>query len=219
MNKITRICLVEDANEVRNSLKNRINNTDDLFCISDYSNGEDALADIPNQNPDIVIMDIGLPKMDGIETMFKIKMKNKDILFLVFTIFDDDSNVFNALRFGASGYILKGEKPNVIIEGIREILRNGGPMSPEISKKVLKSFSYFNEQNKALENLTHHQTEILKLISQGLQNKEIADILGIKEPGLRVQISKIYKKLHVNNKVEATLLYLNMNGVMNNNLS
>lgn len=219
MNKITRICLVEDANEVRNALKNRINSTKDLFCISDYSNGEDALADIPNQNPDIVIMDIGLPKMDGIETMFRIKRENENILFLVFTVFEDDGHVFNALKYGASGYILKGDKPNVIIDGIREILRNGGPMSPEISKKVLKSFSYFNKQNNGIENLTDHQTEILKLISQGLQNKEIADILNIKEPGLRVQISKIYKKLHVNNKVEATLLYLNKNNGQNNDLS
>ncbi len=212
MDHITRISIVEDAEEVRLALKNRINSTDDLFCITDYSNGEDALADIPNQNPDIVIMDIGLPKMNGIETMFKIKRQNENILFLVFTVFEDDGHVFNALKYGASGYILKGDKPNVIIDGIREILVNGGPMSPEISKKVLKSFSFFNDQNDAFENLTDRQTEILKLISTGLLNKEIADKLAIGEPGLRVQINKIYKKLHVNNRVEATLLYIEKQG-------
>lgn len=206
--EVTRITIVEDATEVRLSLVKRINATDDLFCITSYGNGNDALKNIPKDQPQVVIMDIGLPDMSGIECMLKLKLAFPDMTFLVFTVFDDDSHVFDALKSGASGYILKGGRPSAVVEAIRESRTGGGPMSPEISKKVLNSFHKYGPTNPHIESLTAHQIKILKLISDGLLNKEIADKLGITLGSMKVQINRIYQKLHVNNRVEAVNTYL-----------
>lgn len=213
MSRSTRVSIVEDTLEVRRALRERINETDDLFCITDYESGEEALMNLPLDQPDIVIMDIGLPKMSGIECMLHLKIKYPEMTFLMFTVFDDESNVFDALKAGASGYILKGERPSRVIEAIREFKNGGGPMSPEISKKVMDSFHRFGPTNPNVENLTEHQLNILKMISEGLLNKEIADKLNITLGSIKVQISRIYAKLHVNNRVEAINKYLGKNRI------
>lgn len=213
MNQFTRISIVEDTDHIREILKSRINDTDDLFCITDYCTAEDAIRDLPVAKPDVVIMDIGLPGKSGIECMMQVKSKCPEMIFLMFTVFDNDENVFDALKAGASGYILKEEKPSGVIKAIRDFLEGGGPMSAEIAKKVMESFHRFGPANAHVEDLTAHQLNILKQISQGLLNKEIANNLGITLGSMKVQINRIYKKLEVNNRVEAINKYLGQNRV------
>lgn len=213
MNNYTRISIVEDTKEIREAVLKRINQTDDLFCITAYENGEDALKQIPEDKPEIVIMDLGLPNLSGIECILRLKLKCPEIIFLVFTVFDDEGHVFEALKAGANGYLLKDEGPSGIIKAIRAFKSGGGPMSPEISKKVLQSFHRFGPTNPNVEKLTPHQLKILQMISQGLLNKEIADRLDITLGSMKVQINRIYKKLHVNNRVEAVNKYLGKNRV------
>ena len=213
MYECTRISIVEDTFEIRDALRKRINETDDLYCITDYDSGEDALKNLPHDQPDIVIMDIGLPGMNGIECMLPLKLAHPKMTFLMFTVFEDDSSVFDALKAGASGYILKGDKPSGVINAIREFQNGGGPMSPAISKKVMKSFHRFGPDNPNVEKLTSHQLRILQYLSDGLLNKEIADKLGIKLGSIKVQLNRIYTKLHVNNRVEAVNKYLGKNRV------
>lgn len=207
MTQYTSICIVEDTTYIREILHKRINETDDLFCAGTFGSAEEAIEKLPTIKPDIAIMDIGLPGKNGIECMLQVKDLCPDTGFLMFTVFDNDEHVFNALKAGASGYILKDEKPSGVINAIREYLDGGGPMSADIAKKVLSSFHQTTTSHPDVETLTDHQKRILDMISQGLLNKEIANTLGITEGSIKVQINRIYKKLHVNNRVEAINKY------------
>lgn len=204
----TTICIVEDAKVISDILELRINRTDDMKCLATYNNAEAAIRRIPDLNPDIVIMDIGLPGASGIEAITSIKQRQPGIAFLVFTVFDNDDNIFNALKAGAAGYIMKDEKPSGVIAAIREFLDGGAPMSAAIGKRVLQSFRD-QPQTPSREDmdLSPRQLEILELISKGHLNKEIADKLCITEGSVKVQVSRIYKKLQVNNRVEAINRY------------
>lgn len=213
MQKFIRVSIVEDTDHIRDILKSRINSTEDIYCITDYNNAETALKGLPDANPDLVIMDIGLPGMSGIECMMKVKAKCPDMAFLMFTVFDNDEHVFDALKAGASGYIMKDEKPSGVIRAIREYVSGGAPMSSDIARKVMESFHRFGPKNQYIETLTPHQLNILKQISDGLLNKEIAANLNITEGSIKVQINRIYKKLQVNNRVEAINKYLGQNRI------
>jgi len=202
------ISIVEDQVEIGSSLKTYINTQTEFCCDVHYPNALDALSGIPSCKPDIVICDIGLPDMNGVECMKIILLKTSTIKFIMFTVFDTDTLLFDALKVGASGYILKNDSFTDIVEAIREVNIGGGPMSPEIAKKVIASFQKANTNNK-LECLTDHQKRILKYISDGLLNKEIADLLHVHEGTIKVQITTIYKKLQVNNRVEASNIFRN----------
>lgn len=200
------VCIVEDDLSIGSTLKTKINKSEDYYCQDHFLNAEDAVEGITKNNPDLVIMDIGLPGMSGIECMDMVLSKFPAIRVVMFTIFDDDEQLFKALKKGASGYILKNDSFKEIIGALNELVLGGGPMSPEIALKVLKSFKVKARNNK-LEILTKHQIDILRLISEGLLNKEIASKIGCTEGSIKVQISRIYKKLQVNNRVEATMIY------------
>ena len=201
----TRIIVVEDIDEIRESVRNRIARTPGLSCIGAYSNAEDALQRIPEKMPDVVVMDIGLPYMNGIECMLRIKIKHPEIKFLMFTVFDHDEKIFEALKAGADGYILKESGAAGAIRAIEELKQGGAPMSSTIAKKVLRSFHHFAPPDESVENLTARQVEILQLLADGLLYKEIAERLypPISEGGLKQHINRIYKKLEVNNRTEA----------------
>jgi len=207
MSSYTSICIVEDTDHIRDILHNRINETEDLFCAGAFDSAERALEELPQIKPDVVIMDIGLPGKNGIECMMEVKSSCPATAFLMFTVFDNDEHVFDALKAGAAGYIMKDEKPSGVINAIREYLGGGGPMSAEIAKKVLSSFHHKKQSHPDVEALTDHQRRILDLISKGHLNKEIANTLGITEGSIKVQINRIYKKLQVNNRVEAINKY------------
>ena len=203
-NKI--ISIVEDSEEIGSSLKTYLNGHTPYCCDRHYLNGNIAIEGILSCKPELVIMDIGLPDMTGLECMSRIKKTNQNILFLIFTVFDSTDILFKALADGADGYILKDYSNEMIAHAIKECLHGGGPMSPEIARKVISSFNK-SIVNSKLVTLTAHQSKILGMVADGYLNKEIADRLSIKEGTVKVQISSIYKKLQVNNRVEASMLY------------
>lgn len=200
------ISIIEDQLEIGLGLKDYINKHTDYICDIHYINATDALLGIPSCKPDLVICDIGLPDLSGVECMKRLLVKVPETKFIMFTVFDTDAYLFEALKCGASGYILKDDSLSEIIGAIKEVVNGGGAMSPEIAKKVIQSF-HQNINSKKIECLTDHQVDILKYIADGLLNKEIADTLHINEGSVKVQISTIYKKLSVNNRVEAVNLF------------
>ncbi|HQU60888.1 MAG TPA: response regulator transcription factor, partial [Saprospiraceae bacterium] len=168
---------------------------------------------LPQQRPDLVLMDIGLPKMNGVECMIRVKLQAPEVDFLMFTVFDNDEYVFEALKAGAVGYVLKSERATGALRAIEEYAQGGAPMSRDIARKVLSSFHTHNKKaGEGFENLTPQQLLILEQLSQGLLNKEIADRLGISEGTVKQHNYAIYKKLQVNNRTEAVQKYLSSKG-------
>ena len=207
MKEMINISVVEDRPEIRNSLVRNIDRARGCKCISHYDNAEEALVNLPKDAPDLVLMDIGLPKMTGVECMIRILLSDAKMDFLMFTVFDNDEHVFSALEAGAIGYVLKGEGTIGVMNAIAEYREGGAPMSRHIAKKVLQSFSKKKKKND-FENLTKQQTIILEQLSEGLLNKEIGDRLGITERTVKQHNNAIYKKLQVNNRTEAVRKYL-----------
>ena len=206
-----RISIVEDTKDIRETIQKRLEKVEDMVCISFYENAEDALKGLPKDKPDVVLMDIGLPNMDGIECMFRVKHKHPEINFLMFTVFDDDKRVFNALKAGAGGYVLKMEPGKKIIEFLRELYNGGAPMSRAIASRVLQSFHI--SESPVKEKLSARELEILEKLAQGLLYKEIAAQISpqVTEGTIKQHIHNIYKKLQVNNRTEAINQYLGNN--------
>jgi DNA-binding NarL/FixJ family response regulator len=203
-----KICIVEDLPDIRNVLTERVNAEPGMACAGSYGDAESALGGLLYERPDAVIMDIGLPKMSGIECMVKVKSRYPDMRFLMFTVFENDDKVFDALKAGADGYILKREPSAKIIAALREILDGGAPMSRSIAQKVMHSFRTPPVEQPHHETLTARQAELLDLLAAGLPYKLIADRLSITEGTVKQHIHQIYQKLQVNNRVEAVNRYL-----------
>ena len=204
-----KISIIEDRPEIRNSLVRYINRNEGLTCISNYGSGEEALENLPKDRPNLVLMDIGLPKMNGVECMIRLGHSGLKTDYLMFTVFDDDVHVFEALKGGAIGYVLKSEGGVGVIKAIKEYEQGGAPMSRNIARKVLLSFNNNKiKLSKSFDSLTKRQSTILELISQGLLNKEIAARLGISERTVKQHNNAIYKKLQVFNRTEAVRKYL-----------
>ena len=209
MDQIKTVAIVEDVHVIRQRLVSRINKIPHLICLCDFATAEEAIEEIPKANPDLVIMDIGLPGMNGIQCMLELKKQHPEIGVLMYTIFDTDETLFDALKCGANGYILKDEKSTGIIEAIDTYFEGGAPMSALIARKVMDSFHHIDTSKPIREVLSNRQQQILELISQGFLNKEIAAQLNLAEGTIKVQINRIYNKLEVNNRVEAVNKYLN----------
>ena len=204
-----KISVVEDQIDIRKGLMRSFSREIDMVCVSSYASAEEALSKIVIDDPDIILMDIGLPKMNGIECMIRLKLKNPEMEFLMFTVFEDNDQVFEALKAGAAGYILKEEGAHGVIKAIRELKRGGAPMSRNIAKKVLTSFSQNQKSiNSSFENLTNQQQLVLELLAEGLLNKEIGDRMGISERTVKQHNNAIYKKLQVNNRTEAARVFM-----------
>ena len=204
--RIIRVSLVEDVEEVRISLKNRILQTEGMTCVGDYADGETALAALLVEETDIVITDIGLPGISGIECMFRIKQQRADLRFLAFTVFDNDENVFEALKAGADGYVLKRDPTEKIIQAIQELYEGGSPMSRAVALKVLQSFRP-PPKKSADKILTVRETELLENLSKGLFYKEIASLMFISEGTVKQHVNHIYQKLQAQNRTEAINKY------------
>jgi len=204
MGKI-KVSIVEDIEDIRQGLGLLINSNDDFECIGTYSSSEDILADIENKTPDVIIMDIGLPGMSGIECTRLIKDKFPAIQIMICSVYEDDERLFAALVAGANGYILKRTSPEILLQSIKEIYQGGSPMSSHIARKVVVAFQ---SQKPILAgdnnfNLSKREIEILNLLSEGFRNKEIAKQLYISVHTVRSHIYNIYEKLHVQSRVEA----------------
>lgn len=197
------ICIIEDIPEINEGLVDLLEKDHRFSIIGNFTTAEKAMLEIPQLMPDIVISDINLPDKSGIDALKYIKNLFSQIQFIMFTIYEDSDQVFDALKSGASGYILKNTTPNKIIESIIELSEGGSPMSPSIARKVINTFNS-NLSSKKVENLlTHREFEVLELLSKGFLYKEIADQLSISISTVKRHINHIYEKLQVQNKTEA----------------
>jgi DNA-binding NarL/FixJ family response regulator len=197
-----RISIVEDIPEIREGLKSIVQGESSLKCVNAYPTASEAYTGLTDNPPDIVIMDINLPDSSGLVCMQKVKALHPDILFMIFTIYEDSEQIFQALSLGASGYLLKNTSPEKIVEALHDLYNGGAPMSASIAKKVILSFqSPIN--GKPAEILSAREHEVLVLLSKGLFYKEIAEKLFISVGTVRQHIHHIYKKLQVQNRTEA----------------
>jgi DNA-binding NarL/FixJ family response regulator len=197
------LAIVEDLDEVRDGLKNFISLSSDFKVLDTFKTAEVALVDIPRLKPDIVIMDINLPGMNGIECIKQVKDKSQGTQFMMFTVYENDEKVFEALKAGASGYLLKNTGLVQLIESLKELYNGGSPMSANIARKLVTVFREKEKITEPVENLSNRENEILQLLAKGLLYKEIAEQLKISVSTVRQHIHHIYEKLHVQNRTEA----------------
>ncbi|RIV19845.1 DNA-binding response regulator [Fibrisoma montanum] len=207
MNTIT-VAIVEDKDEIRQSLSILIGGADGFVCQSAYATAEDALLDLPGHPVDIVLMDIGLPGMNGIDCVRQLKPLCPQTQFMMCTAYDEDELVFEALKAGANSYILKRSAPHKLLEAISELHQGGSPMSSTIARKIVGSFYQAPARSSELDVLTSREREILDRLSKGYSHKEVADELFISPTTVRKHIFNIYEKLQVHSKVEAVNKYL-----------
>ena len=196
------VCIIEDIPDIQEGLAAIIRNDGRLTLLCCYGTAEEAIADLPARNPNVVLADINLPRKSGIECVAEIKSHCPDIQFIMFTIYEDNDQVFEALKAGASGYILKNTEPHKIIEAIIELHEGGSPMSPKIARKVLQSFNNTGP-NPVHALISKREREVLELLSKGFLYKEIAETLNISLSTVKRHLNHIYDKLQVQNKTEA----------------
>ena len=204
------VAIVEDNNDIRLALEQIIESSDDYTLAGSCISGEEALVKLPILNPKVVLMDIGLGGISGIEVVRELKATNPEILFMMCTIYDEDEKIFEALSAGANGYILKKTSPAKLLEGIKELIEGGAPMSSQIARKVVAAFQKkpaATSVGSALDVLSKRENEILEMLSTGLLYKEISDKLTISSETVRKHVYHIYEKLHVSNRIEAVNKY------------
>ncbi len=204
-----RIAVVEDDKTVREGLQILLNGSPGFSCVATYGNGEDAVADLSAVLPDVVLMDINLPGISGIECILALKEQKVPIQFIMLTVFEDSDDIFHSLSAGASGYLLKQTPPVKLLEAIQDVYRGGSPMSGEIARKVVQSFQHPLPDYAAANGLTKREDEILGYLVKGYFYKEIAGELFISVETVRTHIRNIYEKLQVRTRSEAILKYLN----------
>ncbi len=197
------LAIVEDLDEVRDGLKNFLALSSEFRILDTFKTAEEALYDIPRLKPDIVIMDINLPGMNGIECIRQLNEKSLATQFMMFTVYENDEKVFEALKAGASGYLLKNTGLLHMAEALKELHNGGSPMSANIARKLVTIFREEHADAEPTSELSKRENEILQWLSKGLLYKEIADQLGISVSTVRQHIHKIYEKLHVQNRTEA----------------
>jgi DNA-binding NarL/FixJ family response regulator len=196
-----KVIIIEDLEEIRKGYEFLINNSDD-FCCSGYANAEAAIDSVFFDKPEIILMDVNLPGISGIEATRILKEKLPKIHIIIFTVYENNESVFKALEAGASGYILKQTKPAQLLEAIKEVYNGGAPMSSSIAKMVVSSFQKKNMVDSE-EELTERENEILKLLSAGYRNKEVSEKLFISLSTVKSHVYNIYQKLHVSTRIEA----------------
>jgi DNA-binding NarL/FixJ family response regulator len=202
------VSIVEDNRETREALTARVNQAPSLRCLNAYASGELALRGIPTENPDVVLLDINLPGMSGIECVAKLKTLLPQLPMLMITTYEEAELIFDSLRAGAKGYLLKNTPPAELIQAIEQIHAGGAPMSMQIARKVVDYFGK-KQPSAEMERLSKREEEVLSLLAKGLLYKEIGDTLGIGLATVRTHIHRIYEKLHVQSRTEATVKFLN----------
>jgi len=203
MNLPISVAIVEDDRHYNNALKKIINYDNELNCTGQFYNGADALENLPGLQPKIVLMDINLPEKNGTELVRELKPVMEESEFIMCTSFEDDTHIYEALKAGAAGYIIKGDSLQEILSAIRDCCSGGAPMSFGIARRVLGFFHETNSEKPVLEELTKTENHVLEMLSEGLLYKEIADKKSVSLETVKKQVGNIYRKLHVNNKIEA----------------
>ena len=202
------VSIVEDHEQTRATIVSLLQKAPSLKCLSAYPTAEAALDGVPAQKPDVLLVDIRLPGLSGIQCVARLKSKMPDLRVLMLTTYEERELIFDSLRAGASGYMLKNTLRSELLQAVEQVEAGGAPMSMPIARKLV---GYFQEQSATasqVENLTEREREILTQLAKGLQYKEIADNIGVKLETVRSHIKHIYDKLHVRSRTEATLKFL-----------
>jgi DNA-binding NarL/FixJ family response regulator len=207
-----RVSIVEDDEEIRANLGHRIGGNNSFRLLGSYANAEAAFADLPRHTPDVVLMDINLPGVDGIECVRQLKPKMPDVQFVMLTVYEDNNRLFKSLVAGASGYLLKRTPPAKLLAAIREAHAGGSPMTPQIARRVVQHFQQAPQPSSEVQRLTPREQAVLDQLAKGFRYKEIVDNLGISSGTLHSYIRSIYNKLHVHSRTEAVVKYLNVDG-------
>lgn len=203
------VAIVEDNHDIRKALEQIISMTSEFELSCSCESGEDALIKLPIFLPHVVLMDIHLGGIDGIEVVRELKSTHPEILFMMCTVYEEDEKIFEALNAGASGYIIKKTAPSKLLDAIKELYEGGAPMSSQIARKVVSAFQQkpVASNNESLDILTKRELEILQMLAQGHVYKEISDKLNISSETVRKHVYNVYNKLHVSNRVEAVNKY------------
>jgi DNA-binding NarL/FixJ family response regulator len=204
---MTKIAIVEDNKTIRESLAEFVQTDSENNCVCACSTAEEALRVIPKHQPNIVLMDIQLPNLSGIECCAQLKRLLPSVQIIMVTVYEDTERIFKALRAGACGYLLKRCTPEELVSAIREVQQGGAPMSREIARKVIFSFQEPLVASEEVEDLSPREREILKLLAEGFSNKEIASRMGVTDGTVRWHLLHVYHKLHVRSRTEAALKY------------
>ena len=202
-----KVSIVEDDPKAREILVDWINRADGFRCVSNHGSGEDALARVPEHSPDVVLMDINLPGMNGAECVRRLKPLLAQTQYVMLTVYEDSDHIFQALQAGASGYLLKQTQKARLIAALNEVHHGGSPMTANIARKVVQCFHQPEQQFNADESLSPREREVLELLARGYLYKEIADSLNISLPTVNTYIRRIYEKLHVRSRSQAIAKY------------
>lgn len=202
------VAVVEDAAGTRDSLRTLLERAPGIRCLGGFGTGEEALRALPALLPDVVLMDINLPGMNGIRCVAQLKDKLPKAQFLMLTSYEDSELIFESLRVGASGYLTKNLDPDEIIQAVEQVHAGGSPMSMNIARKVVNHFRQIKQPSSDMEKLTEREQEVLALLAKGFLYKEIAEQLGISLHTVRGHVHLVYEKLHVQSRTEAVLKYL-----------
>ena len=213
---MTTVAIVEDNPGLAASLRRVVESTPECQCVGVWGSGEEAVAKVPAFRPDVVLMDIHLPGISGIVATARLKAVMPELLVIMVTVYRDHEKIFDALKAGACGYLLKRSAPGEVRQAILDVRAGGAPMSAEIARRVVEAFHKPRPASGAAPaeemKLTKRETEILELLTKGLANKEIADRLGLSTETVRVHLKRIYDKLHVHSRTEAAMKYRDKSG-------
>jgi DNA-binding NarL/FixJ family response regulator len=200
-----KVAIVEDDPRWRESLESLLRETEGLECVGSYGTGEDAVKDLPKRGSQVVLMDINLPGMSGVECIRQLRAVLPVIQIVMLTVYDDSDRIFHALQMGANGYLLKRASADEILQAIHDVHGGGAPMSAYIARKVVQSFQHQSPAAKPDEVLSKRETEVLGYVSRGYSDKEVAEALGLTSATVRSYLKTIYSKLHVHSRTQAIL--------------
>jgi DNA-binding NarL/FixJ family response regulator len=205
--KSIKVCIVEDNTDMRQSVEQVLNNAPGMQCISTYACAEDAVKALPACKPDVALVDIHLPGMNGIECVNKLKAQLPNLQVLMLTRYEQSDMIFDSIRAGASGYLLKRTPAAELVQAVEQVHLGGAPMTMQVARKVINYFQQIQKPSSDVEKLTVREQEVLALLAKGYLYKQIAASLEISINTLRVHVRAIYDKLHVHSRTEATVKY------------
>jgi NarL family two-component system response regulator LiaR len=208
MSQAIRVLIVDDHTIVRKGIRALLAEIEGIEVVGEADNGQEAIAQADTLHPDVILMDLAMPKMDGIEATRQIKTSQPESRILVMTSFAADDKVFPAIKAGALGYLLKESAPEDLVQAIRQIHRGESSLHPTIARKVLQEITHPSDRPPTPNPLTEREAEVLRLVAQGLSNRDIAKKLNISDPTVRTHVSNIMSKLHLATRIQAALYAL-----------
>lgn len=204
------VSIIDDEKELRESITTFINGSPGFRCVSAYGSADVALQRVPTDKPDVVLMDINMPGMNGIECVERLKSSMPNVQIVMLTVYEDTDQIFRALAAGATGYLLKRSSPSKLLQAIREVQAGGSPMSNSIARKVVASFQKAKKTDEKQPHLSPREQTVLDCLAKGLTYKQIADQLEISIDTIRTHLRRVYEKLHVQSRTEAVAKYLRL---------